>query len=356
MAPGAGDGPRPSGVPGAASGAPPPLSVPFSIGQVEVPNRVVLAPMAGLTTSAYRRHLKTHGAGLVTTEMVSAYGLCHRNKRTGDYLTFQPEERPIAVQLFGDTPEVMASAAELVLTRDPARGGLIPDVLDINMGCPVRKVMRTGAGAALLADHDRAVAVAAAAVRVADGSRVPVTVKLRSGLRDGDSTAIELAARLEQVGVAALGVHPRAANQHYHGKADHAITAEIVRKVDIPVVASGDVTSPEAAAAILGTTGAAAVMVARGAAGDPWLLDALLTGEAGVRPPLPEVVADLRALLARVIEEMGPQRAVKWMWRVVGWYLRPSRVPPAVIERLRAARDGFELDAGLAGLAGRSVC
>jgi tRNA-dihydrouridine synthase B len=328
------------------------LSTPFTIGSVPIPNRVVLAPMAGLTTSAYRRHLRAHGAGLVTTEMVSAYGLCHGNKRTHDYLHFLEEERPIAVQLFGDVPEVMAEAARLVLSQEGVRGAAVPDLLDINMGCPVRKVMRTGAGAALLAEPDRAVAVAAAVVEAAGKHGVPVTVKLRSGLQEGERTAVELASRLEGAGVAAIGVHPRAAVQHYRGLADHTVTAEVVQAVGIPVIASGDVMSVSAAHEIREATGATAVMVARGVAGDPWLVDGLLAGAPRPRPALPGVIAELRALLALVIEEMGPQRAVKWMWRPVGWYLRPSRVAPATIERVRRAADGDALDEALAALCG----
>jgi tRNA-dihydrouridine synthase B len=322
------------------------LAAPFLIGSVSIPNRVVLAPMAGLTCSAYRRHLKAHGAGLVVSEMVSAYGLIHGNRRTEDYLRLAEEERPVAVQLFGDTPEVMGRAARLVLEGDR----VIPDLLDINMGCPVRKVISTGAGSALLADPDRAVAIAAAVVEAAAPSGVPVTVKLRSGMQEGDRAAVDLARRLEQTGVAALGVHPRAVSQHYRGAADHTITREVVQAVGIPVIASGDVMSVTAAQAIVEMTGAAAVMVARGAEGDPWLVDGLLAGEVRVRPPLVEVVADLRSLLTLVIAEMGEKRAVKWMWRLLGWYLRPSRVPVAVIDGLRVSPDGRALDAALAAL------
>ena len=331
------------------------FATPFSIGQVVIPNRVMLAPMAGLTTSAYRRHLKAHGAGLVTSEMVSAYGLIHGNKRTTEeYLRFADEERPFAVQLFGDAPEAMAEAARLVLegrsgTNGPARPA--PDILDINMGCPVRKVTRTGAGSALMADPARAVAMAAAVVRVACEYGVPVMVKLRSGVRDGERTAVDLAPRLEEAGVAALGVHPRTTSQQYHGDADHTVTKAIVRAVGIPVIASGDVTSLAAAQTIVSATGAAAVMVARGAAGDPWLIDSLVSGRDWPRPPLPEVVSDLRTLLTLVLEEMGDGRALKWMWRLLGWYLRPSRVPVEVIDRLRASPDGRCLDEALAALA-----
>ena len=240
-----------------------------------IPNRVVLGPMAGLTNSAYRRHLKAHGAGLVTTEMVSAHGILYGNVRTREYLRFTLQERPIAVQIFAGDPSAMAAAAETVLA-----GPLPPDLIDINMGCPVRKVVRTGAGSALLGDPERAVAVAAAVVGVASQAGVPVTVKLRSGLKEGDRTAIDLARRLEAAGVSGLGVHPRAACQFYRGTADHSVTADVVAVVDIPVIASGDIVSVESAERVVERTGAAAVMVARGAAGHPWLVDALLSGGA----------------------------------------------------------------------------
>ncbi len=363
--PGPAGGSAPGAEPGAAAAAAAAVprdffATPFSIGPVVVPNRVVLAPMAGLTCSAYRRHLKAHGAGLVVTEMVSAYGLIHGNRRTTeDYLYFLEEERPIAAQLFGDTPEALERAARLVLEgQAPGPGhkartvlpSARPDMLDINMGCPVPKVTRSGAGSALLATPERAVDIAAAVVRVAAEYGLPVTVKVRSGLREGERTAVALAPRLEAVGVAALGVHPRATSQHYSGKADHSVTADIVKVVGIPVIASGDVMSVSAAKAIVDATGASAVMAARGATGDPWLVDALLAGEDRPRPPLPEVVADLRTLLGLVVVDMGEQRALKWIYRLIGWYLRPSKVPVSVMDALRAAPDAAALDEGLVAL------
>lgn len=301
--------------------------------------------MAGVTTSAYRRHMKTHGVGLVVTEMVSAQGLLHENVRTNSYLAFAEEERPLAVQLFDDEPEAMARAADLVLRRAQA-----PDVLDINMGCPVRKVVKTGAGSALMADPARAVAVAGAAVRVASTAGVPVTVKLRSGLEPGDGLAAGLAPRLEAAGVAALGVHARAASQYYRGRADHSVTAAVVRATGIPVIASGDMTSLERALSIAEATGAAAVMVARGTVGNPWLVGALLSGQNAARPPLSEVVADLRALLRLVAEEEGEQRAARWVRKLLNCYLRPSKVPVATIEGMKALETAAEVDVALAAL------
>lgn len=321
------------------------LAQPFRIAAVAIPNQVVLAPMAGLTSSAYRRHMKSHGAGLVVTEMVSAQGLLHNNARTEEYLDFAESERPIAVQLFGDSPDLMARAAETVLA-----GERVPDLLDINMGCPVRKLVKTGAGSALLGDPTRAAAVAGAVVRVASQRGVPVMVKLRAGLRPGDGLGLEVAPRLEAAGVAALGVHPRAASEYYHGTADHSVTAAIRAVVGIPVIASGDIDSVQAAADIVEATGVAAVMVARGVAGNPWLVEALLAGEDSSRPSLPEVIADLRALLGLVTEERGQERAARWIRKMLTWYLRPSRVPAQVIGPLRALATAREVDAALATL------
>jgi tRNA-dihydrouridine synthase B len=321
------------------------LAAPFNIATVAIPNRVVLAPMAGLTSSAYRRHMKRHGAGLVVTEMVSAQGLLHHNTRTQEYLDFADSERPLAVQLFGDSAELMARAAEAVLA-----GAHVPDLLDINMGCPVRKVVKTGAGCALLSDPARAAAVAGAVVRVASQCGIPVMVKLRSGLRPGDGLGLALAPRLEAAGVAALGVHPRAASQYYHGTADHSITAAITAAVGLPVMASGDIDSVRAAVTVLESSGAAAVMVARGVTGDPWLIDGLLAGEEVPRPGLPEVVADLRSLLALVAQERGEERAARWIRKLLTWYLKPSKVPAPAIEPIRALATAAEVDAALAAL------
>jgi tRNA-dihydrouridine synthase B len=332
-----------------------PLAEPFAIGHVALPNRVVLAPMAGLTSSCYRRHMKAHGVGLVMSEMVSAYGLIYGNVRTGGYLDFAEEERPIAVQLFGDDPDAMARATEIMLSRAPA-----PDLVDINMGCPVRKVAKTGAGVSLMGDPDRAVAVAAAVVRAAAGGgssggvewgrRSPVTVKLRGGLVPGDGLAVALAPRLEEVGVAALGVHPRAASEYYHGRADHRVTAAVVGAVGIPVMASGDIDSVESAIEVVETTGAAAVMVARGVSGNPWLVGALLSGRRAARPPLDEVVEDLRRLLRGAEQEMGSERASRWIRKLLTWYLRPSGVSPRRLDAILVLTETRAIDEALAGL------
>ncbi len=246
----------------------PELSSPWRIRDVEIPSRIVLAPMAGVSVQAFRRQGRRFGAGLVCSEMVSSCGLSYGNERTLGYLRIARDEHPLAVQIFGSEPERMAEAAQMVVDAGA-------DIVDINFGCPVRKVTKTGAGASALEDHGLACALAGAVVDAVD---VPVTVKMRRGVRNGSRTALELAPKLEAAGVAALTLHPRSAQQMYTGTADHSLTAELVDRVSVPVMASGDITDRESAGRVLRETGAAAVMVGRGAQGRPWALREMADG------------------------------------------------------------------------------
>ncbi len=327
----------------------PHMRSPFSIAGVEIPNRVILAPMAGMTTSAFRRRAKAYGAGLVVTEMVSVYGLIYGDRRTRDYLEFEEEERPLALQLFGGDPEAVARAVSAVLETDH-----LPDLIDLNMGCPVRKVMKTGAGAALLADPARAQAVAAAAVRAAAPAGIPVTAKIRSGLEPGAEVAVEVARRLEDVGVAAIGVHPRAASQFYRGRADHELTAMVTAAVGVPVLASGDVDSAAGARIIMSSTGASAVMVARAAQSGPWILTDILDGVDRGRRPRSEVAAELRNLIALAAVDMGSERAAKWSRKIVAWYLKGLGLSVAEQDRLRGCPDADSLDRALTEIAAQT--
>src|SRR6476619_3345635 len=219
------------------------------IGEVEIPTRLVLAPMAGVSVQAFRRQGRRFGAGLVCSEMVSCAGLEHRNERTLGYLRVGRDEHPLAIQIFGSEPGVMAEAARMVV----AAGA---DIVDINFGCPVRKVTKTGAGATLLDDPARAARIVEA---VAGAVPVPVTVKMRRGRVDGSRDCLVVGPQLVGAGARALTLHPRSAQQMYTGTADHSLTAELVSLVDVPVIASGDVTSRARAQAVLATTGASAV-------------------------------------------------------------------------------------------------
>jgi tRNA-dihydrouridine synthase B len=292
------------------------LQQPWTIGGVDVPTRIVLAPMAGVSIQAFRRQGRRFGAGLVCSEMVSAAGIEHRNERTFGYLRVSSDEHPLAIQIFGAEPRAMADAARMV-----AAAGA--DIVDMNFGCPVRKVTKTGAGAHLMEDAALACRVVEAVAGAVD---VPVTVKMRRGVANGSRACLELGPQLVEAGAAALTLHPRSAQQMYTGEADHSVTAELVDLVDVPVIASGDVTSREKALAVLENTGAAAVMVARGAQGNPWALREIAEGEA-FRPTREEVAAELVVFIREAVRELGEQRAVGFLKKFYGWYLGHGRFP-----------------------------
>jgi nifR3 family TIM-barrel protein len=288
----------------------------WSIGPVEIPTRLVLAPMAGVSVQAFRRQGRRFGAGLVCSEMVSCAGIEHRNERTLGYLRVAADEHPLAIQLFGSEPATMAEAARMV----EAAGA---DLVDLNFGCPVKKVTKTGAGATLLDDPDQATRIVGA---IAEAVEIPVSVKLRRGLRDGSRDCLVVGPRLVEAGAASLTLHPRSAQQMYTGTADHALTAELVSLVDVPVVASGDIVSRAKAHAVLATTGAAAVMVGRAAQGNPWVLEEIVDGSRR-EPSREEVVAELVLFIRETVRELGERRASGFLKKFYGWYLGHGRFP-----------------------------
>ncbi len=288
------------------------LTDPWTLGGVAIPNRVVLAPLAGIGNWFVRLQARRHGAGLVVSEMVSSHAVHHRNERTcRELLRVHPDEHPVSFQLFGADPDVMASAAESV-----AAAGA--DLIDLNMGCPVPKVCKTGAGAALLTDPDRAVAVARAAAR---GSGLPVTVKLRPGRRPGDRDGVELAHRLvDEAGVAGLAFHPRHAAQQHKGRPDYDLARDLVAALPVPVMISGGLRSSEAVARVFEHTGAAAVMLARGQLGNPWLFEEVL-GTREVPPTRAEILAELDWVMDRAAEHLGAARAARYLRKFYPWYV-----------------------------------
>jgi tRNA-dihydrouridine synthase B len=288
----------------------------WCIGRVEIATRLVLAPMAGVSVQAFRRQGRRFGAGLVCSEMVSCAGIEHRNERTLGYLRVAADEHPLAIQLFGSEPDTMAEAARMV----EAAGA---DLVDLNFGCPVRKVTKTGAGATLLDDPARAARIVSSIAAAVD---IPVTVKLRRGLRDGSRDCLVVGPRLVDAGAASLTLHPRSARQMYTGTADHALTAELVSLVDVPVVASGDIVSRAKAHTVLATTGAAAVMVGRAAQGNPWVLEEIVDGD-GREPSREEVVAELVLFVRETVRELGERRASGFLKKFYGWYLGHGRFP-----------------------------
>jgi tRNA-dihydrouridine synthase B len=284
----------------------------WTLGGVEIPNRVVLAPLAGIGNWFVRLQAKRHGAGLVVSEMVSSFAVHHRNERTcRELLRIHPDEHPVSMQLFGHDPDVMESAAE----RVAAAGA---DLIDINMGCPVPKVCKTGAGAALLEDPDLAVALAKAAAR---GSGLPVTVKLRSGARPGDRSGALVARRLvEEAGVAGLCIHPRHASQRHAGSPDYELARELVQALPVPVLISGGLRTPELAREAFERTGAAGVALARGSLGNPWLFAQLLGTRAG-EPDREEILAELDWVIERAGEHLGTERATRYLRKFYPWYV-----------------------------------
>lgn len=311
-------------------GTRPQLTDPFRIADVEIPNRVLLAPLAGIGNWFVRLQAKRYGAGLAVSEMVSSFGLHHRNERTlRELMRIHPEEHPVSVQLFGHDAEVMRSGAAIA-----AEAGA--DLIDINMGCPVRKVRKTGAGAELLRDHDLALALARGA---AEGSGLPVTVKLRSGIEAGDRSGFELAIRLvEEAGVAAIAFHPRAATAGHKGSPDYALARELVERVDAPVIVSGGLKSAEAARAAYEESGAAAVMIARGSLGNPWVFEEL-TGARTEPPDRAEVIDELLWTIDRAEEHLGSDRANRYLRKFYPWYVERLGAGPELTDELHRSAD-----------------
>ncbi|MFL5889883.1 MAG: tRNA dihydrouridine synthase [Solirubrobacteraceae bacterium] len=317
------------------------LAQPWTLAGIRIPNRVALAPLAGIGNWFVRLQARRFGAGLVVSEMVSSFGVHHGNERTTrEMLRVHPAEHPVSLQLFGADPEVMRSAAEKVATAGV-------DLIDLNMGCPVPKVCKTGAGVALLREPDRAVAIARAA---AEGSRLPVTVKLRSGSGPGDRSGLELARRLvDEAGVAAIAFHPRHAAQHHKGTPDYELAAELVDELPVPVLISGGLRDAAKVRRVLRETGAAAVLLARGALGNPWLFQQVL-GLRADEPSADEVLDELDWIMDRACEHFGPERAARYLRKFYPWYVERLGASKALQQRLMRTESVAAARAELAPL------
>ncbi len=287
-----------------------------TIGGVELRGNLALAPMAGVTDFAFRALCRAHGAAWTVTEMVSAKALVYKDEKTKALLYVPPEEHPCAAQIFGHEPEVMAEAAGLALELSGA------DWLDINMGCPVGKIVKSGDGSALMRTPELAGRIVEAVRAAVDK---PVTVKFRKGWDGGSVNAVEFAQVCQQAGAAALAVHGRTRVQMYAGKADWDIIRQVRQAVDIPVIANGDIFTPEDAAHILRYTGCELAMIGRGAFGNPWLFE---RGQAAIEgrsvpelPPLAERMDAAQGQIEALAERFGERQACLEARHQLPWYL-----------------------------------
>ncbi len=286
----------------------------LEIGGVVLENGLVLAPMAGVTDLSYRKLCKEQGCGLVVTEMVSAKAILYKNRNTQELLRIRDEERPAAVQLFGSDAGIMGEIAQVV-----SEGNC--DLIDVNMGCPVPKIVNNGEGSALLKEPKKVEAILTAMVK---RSKMPVTVKIRKGFNDASVNAVEIAKIAEGCGVAAVAVHGRTREQFYSGKADWEIIRQVKEAVKIPVIGNGDVTGAKEAKAMLDLTGCDGVMIGRGAKGNPWIFSQILhyleTGEVLPGPSVLEIKEMILRHGRLLSEDKGEFTAMREMRKHMAWY------------------------------------
>ncbi len=278
------------------------------IGNVQLDNPLIAAPMAGVTDLPFRLLLKEQGCGLVCTEMVSAKAIYYNNKNTEALMAIKPEERPVSLQIFGSDPALMGEMAKKIEERPF-------DILDINMGCPVPKVVNNGEGSALMKQPLLAGRIIEAAAK-AIGK--PVTVKIRKGFDDAHVNAVEIAHIAQESGAAAVTVHGRTREQYYHGKADWEIIRQVKAAVRIPVIGNGDITSPETARQMMEQTGCDGIMIGRALRGDPWLIGRILRGG---EKPSEDAVMDMILRHSRMqIAISGEYMGMRQMRKHIAWY------------------------------------
>ena len=310
----------------------------LKIGNVLLENSYVLGPMAGVTDLPFRLLCKEQGAGLLCMEMVSAKGIFYNNKNTESLLQIHPKEVPVSLQLFGSDPKIVSEMAKRIEERPFS-------ILDINMGCPVPKVVRNGEGSALMKNPKLVYELVSATVKAI---KKPVTVKIRKGFDDEHVNAVEIAKVIEEAGAAAVAVHGRTREQYYSGKADWEIIRQVKEAVSIPVIGNGDVTSGEQAIAMRKQTGCDGVMIARGAQGNPWIFSELLeyekTGELPDRPDVEEIKKTMLRHAKLQIEYKGDFSGIREMRKHVAWYTKGLHGAARLRDQINQVESYAELE------------
>lgn len=310
----------------------------LKIGNVELENRYILGPMAGVTDLPFRLLCKEQGAGLLCMEMVSAKAIYYNNRNTESLLEIHPDETPVSLQLFGSDPKIMSEMAKRIGERPFA-------ILDVNMGCPVPKVVRNGEGSALMKEPKLVYEIVSALVKAIDK---PVTVKIRKGFDDDHVNAVEIAKIIEEAGAAAVAVHGRTREQYYSGKADWDIIRQVKEAVSIPVIGNGDVTSPQKADDLVRQTGCDGIMIARGAEGNPWIFSEMIRWEeTGELPPRPDKdeIREMMLKHARLqLEYKGEFCGIREMRKHVAWYTKGLKGAARLREKVNAVESLEELE------------
>ena len=310
----------------------------LKIGNVELENRYILGPMAGVTDLPFRLLCREQGAGLLCMEMISAKAIYYNNRNTESLLEIHPDERPVSLQLFGSDPKIMSEMAKRIEERPFA-------ILDVNMGCPVPKVVKNGEGSALMKEPKLVYEIVNALVKAIEK---PVTVKIRKGFDDEHVNAVEIAKIIEEAGASAVAVHGRTREQYYSGKADWDIIRQVKEATSIPVIGNGDVTSPQKAEELVRQTGCDGIMIARGAEGNPWIFSEMIAyEETGVVPPRPDkdAVREMMLRHARLqLQYKGEYCGIREMRKHVAWYTKGLKGAARLREKVNEVESLEELE------------
>lgn len=315
----------------------------MKIGNINLENNVILAPMAGITDSAFRTICKEMGAGLVYSEMVSSRGLYYNDKKTKNLLEVNEYERPISLQIFGNEPYIMAKIVDEILNNKPDI-----DIIDINMGCPTPKIVKNGDGSALLKEPELVREIVKAVVRT---SNKPVTVKIRAGWDEKSINAVEIAKIIEDSGASAIAVHGRTREQFYSGEADWDIIKRVKENVSIPVIGNGDIFTPEDGKKMLDYTGCDAIMIGRGSRGNPWIFKrtiALL--ERNEKLPLPKDEDKINTAIRHlnlVVNLKGERIGVREMRKHIIWYVKGMRNASTLKNKISQIDNKHEMESEL---------